>query len=81
MSDVAYKSKGEAVLQTTGPYKVTALYKQSKYQDQITLVPAALVAPLAQEEVYMILNDQISMEIENKVEKSYAIHYFFGSWY
>lgn len=79
--NIVYKSKGETVLQTTGPYKVTELYKQSKYQDQITLIPAALVAPLAQEEVLMILNQQVSIEIENKIEKSYAIHYFFGSWY
>lgn len=76
-----YNSKYEEVLNTTGPYKVKRVYEKSKYKNQVTLIPPELVMPLSQDEVLQIINNKDTKYIENKIEKSYAIHYFLGSWF
>ena len=70
-----------SVLDTTGPYMMTRVYRESTCQDRICLLPAELVAPLTREEVIDIVNDKWSKRIEDKIDKAYAIHYFVGSWY
>lgn len=80
-NDKAYTSSEKSVLDTTGPYMTTRIYNNSKHQKQVTLIPAGLVAPFTQEDVRKIINSETSRNIENKIEKSFAIHYFLGSWY
>ena len=69
------------VMNSTGPFMVTKQYNESSCQDEVTLIPAGLVAPLTQEEVIKVINKKTNKQIEDKVEQAYAIHYFFGSWY
>lgn len=68
------------VVDSTGPYMTTRVYSNSEHQDQVTLIPAGLIAPLTQEDVRDIMNNKTSKRIESKIETSFAIHYFFGSW-
>lgn len=70
-----------SILDSTGPYMTTRVYENSKHQERVSLIPAELIAPLTKEEVLKVVNDEISESLENKIEKSFAIHYFFGSWY
>lgn len=76
-----YTDPLELVLNTTGPFLTTWIYDNSKYQKRVTLIPAELVAPITHADIRKIMNEETSMSIESKVEKSFAIHYFFGSWH
>jgi mannosyltransferase OCH1-like enzyme len=69
------------VMNSTGPFMVTKQYNESQCQDEVTLIPAELVAPLTQEEVIKVMNSRYNKFLEDKIEQSYAIHYFLGSWY
>ena len=71
----------ELILNTTGPFLTTRIYDNSKYQERITLIPAELIAPITHSDIRKIMKEETSMTIESKVEKSFAIHYFFGSWH
>lgn len=70
------------IVETTGPFLTTRAYEQltDKEKETVTLLSADLVAPLTIEEARMLFNDETTPEIEAKIEKSYAIHYFLGSW-
>ena len=45
------------------------------------LLPAELVAPLSLEEVRSLVAGNGTIDMEEKVEKAFAIHYFLGSWF
>jgi len=68
------------VMETTGPFMVTRVYEQLKKKKDITLLPDSLVAPLSKKEIWMLQAGYVTEEIEEKVEKAFAIHYFLGSW-
>ena len=76
-----YTDSVELILNTTGPFLTTRIYDNSKYQERITLIPAELIAPITHSDIRKIMKEETSMTIESKVEKSFAIHYFFGSWH
>ncbi len=75
-----YEHKATQVIETTGPFMLNRVYEACERKEDITLLPAELVAPLTMHEVGMILRGQETQEIEDKVEKAFAIHYFLGSW-
>ena len=74
--------KGESmqIMETTGPFMVTRVYEQLKRKKNVTLLPADLVAPLTMKEVLMLRTGNTHIDVLKKVENSYAIHYFLGSW-
>lgn len=72
--------KGLKVMETTGPFMVTRIYDEFFDKSQITLLPAELIAPLTFEEVQQIIKGRETNEINNKLEKAFAVHYFLGSW-
>lgn len=76
-----YIDSVELVLNTTGPFMTTRIYDNSNHQEQVTLIPAELIAPLTHTDIMKIIHKQTSKNIESKVEKSFAIHYFLGSWF
>lgn len=65
---------------STGPFLITNVYKEYSNKDEITILPSELVTPLAMPEIYSVINDNITEEIQEKIDKAFAIHYFFGSW-
>lgn len=72
----------ENVLNTTGPYYITALYEKWTDKSDVTLVPANIVSPLSKNEIANYVNGLISdEEIEAKLKDAIAVHYFDGSWY
>ena len=75
-----YIMKGAQVMQSTGPFMINRVYNTYEKKENITLLPAELVAPLSSEEVQNVIAGIETKEVENKVEKAFAIHYFFGSW-
>ena len=73
--------KGLQVVESTGPFMTTRVYDSYPKKDEITLLPAELVTPLSADEVQRLIDGDVSPEMEEKVEKAFAIHYFWGSWY
>lgn len=71
----------QAIMDSTGPYMTTRVYMNSPYQERVILIPSALVAPLTRDEVMEMVAGKVSSDMEEKIERSYAIHYFLGSWY
>ncbi|MSL92727.1 glycosyl transferase, partial [Escherichia coli] len=76
-----YSDLCELILNTTGPYMTTQVYKNSNYQKRVTLIPAELITPLTHTDIKRIINTETTKNVESKIEKSFAIHYFFGSWH
>lgn len=56
------------------------MYKSYVDKKSVSLIPAEQVAPLSVGEVRMLVKGKVTDEISAKIEKAYAIHYFFGSW-
>ena len=56
------------------------LYESYSNKDQIWLVPSELTSPLSKNEVILIMEGMSTDIIAEKIEKAYAVHYFFGSW-
>jgi len=75
-----YQNKGSQVVEFTGPFMTTRIYDGYERKDEIALLPAELVAPLSLEEVQQLIAGKETAEMEEKVEKAFAVHYFFGSW-
>lgn len=69
------------VLTTTGPLMINRAYERYLRKNEIQLCSYELVTPLTKREVLEMLNGKETKEISDKVERAYAIHYFFGSWY
>ena len=68
------------IIETTGPFLTTRVYENMQDKSDVTLLSADLVAPLTMEEVRMMFNDQNIENIDLKVDKAFAIHYFLGTW-
>ena len=75
-----HNHKGIQIIETTGPYMVNRVYNAYERKDDVTLLPAELVAPLTLEENQKLISGVETPEMEKKVEKAFAIHYFLGSW-
>ena len=74
------QDKFRYVLETTGPFMLTNLYASYLEKDQIWLIPSELTSPLSKNEVVSIIKGINTDIMEKKIEKAYAVHYFFGSW-
>lgn len=75
------EDKGTEIVESTGPFMMNRVYDAYSEKENITLIPGDLVTPLTYSEVRLVMKGQGTKEIEIKVEKAYAIHYFFGSWW
>lgn len=77
----AHLRRGTEIMESTGPFMMTRVFDTFERKEEITLIPAQLVTPLTYTEVQMLIHGLETSEMEHKVEKAYAIHYFFGSWW
>ncbi|WP_231562254.1 glycosyltransferase family 32 protein [Alistipes sp. ZOR0009] len=68
------------ILESTGPFMLSRLYEKYKQKNDITLLSADLVTPLTMNEVNLLFSGGANEEIRNKINNSFAIHYFCGSW-
>jgi len=76
-----YTYKAGLVLETTGPFMINRVYDAYERKDEITLLPAELVAPLSLEENHKLFADGIiTKNMGEKIENAFAIHYFFNTW-
>jgi mannosyltransferase OCH1-like enzyme len=72
------------ILGSTGPFKLTEIYEAYPHKSDIRLLPSSMIYPLTLKETReLIYNDSenVSAEIQIKIEQAYAVHYFLGSWW
>ena len=74
------KSKFEHVLCTTGPVMLSETYAQYRNKEEIYLIPAEYISPFSSQEVRSIWNGCKKEELEERLQKAVAIHYFMGTW-
>ena len=75
-----HKYKETQVMESTGSFMLNRVFDAYENKEDITLLPAELVAPLSLEEIQNLTAGIETKEVEEKVEKAFAIHYFFDSW-
>jgi len=75
------KFEKQQILESTGPFLTTRIYNIYQEKEQINLLSDELIAPLSLWEVGSLLEGNYLKEIDNKIDKAYAIHYFMGSWH
>ena len=66
---------------STGPVMLTDLYRNYPHKDEIVLWPPELASPWTKTEVRCMLNGTADESyLEKKLEKAFAVHYFFSLW-
>lgn len=68
------------VLETTGPGMVSKMYNSLADKSNIRILPAEYVAPWSLNEARLMVSGRYTSKMEEKLEKAYCVHYFFGSW-
>ena len=73
--------KATDVHATTGPVMLTELYQNYPCKEDIVLWPAEIASPWSKSEARNFINGTADLPyLEKKIEKAFAIHYFFSSW-
>lgn len=68
------------ILNSTGPFLLTNAYNEFPYKKHVRILESETIYPIGQYEVGNILNNKITKEMADRINKSYAIHYFSGNW-
>ena len=72
-----------AVLESTGPFKLTEMYTMYDDKQQVKLLPSKTIYPLTMKETHELLNNDMEVDAatRQKLDTAYALHYFLGSWW
>ncbi|SDF79241.1 Glycosyltransferase sugar-binding region containing DXD motif-containing protein [Pedobacter terrae] len=68
-------------LNTTGPFFLTKLYKSFPGKTNVKILSAERISPLSMHESRDVLSGEITEEIQERLDRAHAVHYFFGSWW
>jgi len=74
------QDKTYQVLESTGPLMTTRVYNNYPIKEDIILLPSDLIAPLNRSEVIACIKGVETSEIQDKIQKSFAVHYSLCSW-
>jgi inositol phosphorylceramide mannosyltransferase catalytic subunit len=69
------------VLETTGPFMLSRIYKQYDRQHEVTILPAELLYPLTKNELLEISVSEPDAAILEKINNAYGIHHYVGTWW
>lgn len=68
------------VLNTTGPFILTDAYKGYDRKDEVRLLESETIYPLTLFEKQHVFEDTITEDMQQRIDKAYAVHYFWGGW-
>lgn len=79
------QEKGESIfdycLRSTSLGLVTETYHNYSDKEEVYIIPAELVSPFSKEEIVAYHEEDIPIpNVEERLEKAYAVHYFSGTW-
>ncbi|HTH83008.1 MAG TPA: glycosyltransferase [Mucilaginibacter sp.] len=79
----AHKYAWLEILESTGPFKLTRIYNAYNNKHAVKLLSSDLIYPLSLDETRELINNEktVSKEIQKKIKRAYAVHYFLGSWW
>ena len=72
---------GEDILSSTGPFLLTNAYNDFSQKESIKIIEPEIIYPVRVGETELILNNQVSIEMEQRINAAFAIHYFWGTWW
>lgn len=73
-------NNGIDILESTGPFLLTRAYNSYPFKDIIRILESRMIYPIGLCEVERIKRNEISLEMEERINQAYAIHYFLGNW-
>ena len=65
---------------STGVNRLNTLYDKYPFKKEISLLPSEYISPFSASDVSKLLEGRTTKEMENKIEKAYAVHYHLGVW-
>jgi mannosyltransferase OCH1-like enzyme len=68
------------VLNSTGPFILTDSYHEYQSKDEVRILESADIYPVTMFETDKLLQETIPDELQSRIDKAYAIHYFLGNW-
>jgi mannosyltransferase OCH1-like enzyme len=68
------------ILNSTGPFILTDCYLEFTKKDKVKIIESADIYPITMFETVSVLKENIPEEIQSRIDKAYAIHYFLGCW-
>lgn len=68
------------VMNSTGPFMVTRVYEKHKSALDVTMLDPKYVYPLTRIEIGAMLHGNHTVELEEKLEDAFAVHYWMNSW-
>ncbi len=68
------------ILESTGPFILTEIYKNYKDKNKIKLLSPGTIYPLTVAETRRVFKGDIDEDMQHRVDNSHAVHYFLGSW-
>ncbi|MDD3038885.1 glycosyltransferase family 32 protein [Bacteroides sp.] len=74
-------NNGFDILNSTGPFLLTHAYDAFPQEENVRILESKTIYPIVQGEVDRIKNNQISKEMEERINQAHAIHYFYGTWF
>lgn len=75
------KNSGIDILESTGPFILTEIYKNYKDKNKIRLLLPRTIYPLTLNETRRVIKGDIDEDMQYRVDNAYAVHYFLGSWW
>jgi glycoside transferase family 32 len=71
----------EDILASTGPFLLTDAYNDYINKEGIRLIEPKYLYPIRIGESNLIIANRVPKEMEQRINKAYAIHYFSGTWW
>lgn len=68
------------VLTSTGPFLLTNAYYKYENKQEVQLIEPETIYPITMFESKKVFNDTITNEMQQRIDKAYAVHYFWGNW-
>lgn len=69
------------ILDSTGPFLLTDAYIDYQHKNDIRIVEPELLYPIRVLEGALIMANRVPKEMEERINKAYALHYFWGTWW
>ena len=69
------------VLESTGPFMLTRVYNSFRNKCDVSITNSEYLYPLSKNELEEYFEGGMSLVLDKKLKKSYAIHYYIGTWW
>lgn len=73
-------NSGKDILDSTGPFLLTNAYYDFSAKEDVCILESEYLYPLSKWEICKLYQKEIPLDIKNRINKAYAIHYALGTW-